>query len=725
MSFETQIAIEPAQITTLLRLRPRLRAQSWVDLAVPGENVWSLSWTRGTPISVTDVGFYPASVNGMPYTELEEVETYADCEADKGTYFYDEDTQTIFANFLDLGIGPTLESASPNGRIVYVEWDIYYATERLNWFSDPTNSGSGDQVWEGGLQKPPIPQQGNPDLLFGFSPIRATDIQIIVADGDLMDILNDWSIRSSLVKVWECAGKLATGNISEVFTGVAGNYNMVQGVLSISVSDPMEVIDQAIETQQASVSDYPNLDPSKEGAEIRRVFGLINGFVPINITFDDTPSTTGNRTWLVSQEQANKAQLTLNVVSGSPSNTTDYTKLVTASGLRAGDSVILLCSGVAKYVNLIEVDYVTNIIRHTFILGRTDAPGDTVQRGFISRLTIGDGEGNAYSLSYGRDWTEVDLPNDTKGFQLADNFEASIPGFPAPFDPSTMTPYLSVYGTTLVPKKLDGITDFCTVAQAGGMLANPIAILWQILRTEVRIFRQLVTFDEAAWFALASSIERGIGVALPEESGGRSGSWKEIIQEILQSELLRLHIRINGGFAELTITRDGPTGTAASVVDQNTVSSWNWSWGYSDTYAVVNYEYNHREYDEGFHWVESQSIISPVNNMALYFHRSEQEIDVKGLHYDDDDAGEVANQLSAIFGERRAALIGVIPPREMLLNIGDTVTVGSKFLPGAAVDGNLSERDFKLTQHAKSPQGITVTLEDQKGVENFQGDWTP
>lgn len=717
MTFSANIDKAFPEITTLLSFRPRIRVTSWVNQNVVGQNVWSCSWTRGNV-----VGIYDRSFN-----TLEEEDTYAAMAADKGTWFFNETTETLYANFEDLP-DPLLESSNPNFRVALVEWDVFFATKPLNWYRNPKDSGSDDQVWEAGLMKPPVPAQGNPDLLFGFSPLRVTNVDIAVADGQLLDLLHDWSINGSRLKVWECAGELAIANISEIFTGVAGSYSLQGGVLSIEVTDPLLLVQQAIEPKYISGDTFAGLDPQKDGAPLRRVIGCVEGFIGLNVDYGATPSTSNNRDWVVSQGQSNKAQITRAINTGA-ANTTDRTYLVGGvDGFRIGDSIIVEQGGTPTYgIFVLNVNYASGYIDHTTIIGRTVSSGDEVHRGFIGTIRWNNGEGAVWHLAYGRDWTETDFAQDSKGFVLANNFEAnhSSGGAPAIFDPTQHTLYCTVYGDALAPKKLDGITNFCSLAKNGGALANPVGILWNILRDEIRTFREVVTLDEEAWFDLAQDMERTIGFALPEESTGSWGNWKEIVQQILQSELLRLHVEIKDGLSVLTITRDGPMGDADMDVSQEQLASPSWSWDYSDTYDEVAVEWGHREFDSTFYYGATQYRYTAVSNVARYLHRVSQTLDVKTLHYEGDHAAEVRDQLLAILSERRGVLAGVLPPSFIEKSIGQVVDYGSKFLPGAAVSGQINTRAMKLQRHAKSPAGVTVTLEDQKGIEDFTGDWEP
>ncbi len=705
MSFATNIERAAGEITSLLSFRPRMRLQDWDVVAAPHASCHSMAWDERFTVGLYDESF----------TSMDEQESLDDCEANDGSWFHDRDAGILYANFTAPG---------PNGRVITVEFDRFFATKTLNWFRDPRDSSSEDCVWHGGLIQPPVPSQGNSDLLFGYTPISVSAVQLAVPDADVLELLHEWSINASRLKIWQCAGPIRAENISEVFTGLAGNYSMQGGVLSIEITDPLALMNQIIEGDVFELADFPNIEPGKVNAPIRQVYGCVHGFVPVNIDYDGTPSTTVNRDWVVSAGQANKAQLVAVIDHLSGSNDGSHSKVDDASGFFPGDSIVVEQTGAPTYgIFVSSVNYLTNVITHTAIAFRTIAAGDEIRRGFIGNVVIQDEDGQSFSLAYEQDWTEQDFAADTKGFSLANGFEVGIPGFPNPFTPGTHQIYVHTYGSTLAPKKLDGITAFGPVADKGGAYSNPIGILWGIFRDEIRTFREVVLLDEASWVALGDSIERPVGFALPATSSGSFGTWADVIRQLLQCELLRLHILIANGTSTLTITRDSPTGAAAAAAGQEELRAPSWSWSYNDVYDKVRVFYDFREKDVSQFFGGIPFAVNLVSNVARYLHRVSGQLEMSTLQFDNLDAGVIAQQIADILSERRGILTGVLPASFTERVIGETITYSSKFLPGEAVSEQANERPYKLQKHSKSAQGVTVTLEDQKGIEDNAGDF--
>lgn len=704
MSFSNEVKKPFQEITTLISIRPRWLARGWEDELVSGQNVFSLPWENGNVAAVCDESF----------SSLEQKNSLAEVEGQKGSFFFDEQEKLVYANFEDNA------QPDPNQRVVVIEWDLFFSTEQKNWHVDPQDSSSKDQVWEAGLVKPPVPSQGNPDIYFGFAPTRVTDVQIVLGEGSsLMKYLHDWSVFGSRVKIWECAGEFSAANISEIFVGVAGSYAMQGAVLSIEVTDPLNLINQQVEPKYFGFSDFPALDPRKEGAAIRRIYGAVSGLVPVNVDYNATPATNANRTWCVGQGSvAESPSLVALIEASDPGNDSTHTVVDDAFGFAPGDWIVVEQNGTPSYTMISNVNYDTNVIEHLPLFGRTVAAGDEVRRGFIGAISLTQDRFTVF-LSPERDWTEVDLANGTKGFVLADNFESNLSSAWQPFDPDRMQISVVAYGSTVTPKKLNGVDPLCDVSRHGGAVANPIGILWDILRKDIRTFKELVQFDEQSWTDLAAASERIVGFALPRNSADQFGQWREVIEVLMQGEFLRLHTLIQNGSSKLMITRDEPLGAVDADVSQNDLAAPAYSYSYSDVYDSVRVEFGYREFSsDGF-----QYSILVDSKRAKFFHRISQPFQMDSFYILSSDAEQVALRYASILGERRGVISGTLRPEFMENKIGDTIRYESKFLTGFAANGQINERRYRLSEHAKSPRGIAITLDDQKGIENFEGDW--
>lgn len=685
---------------TLVSIRPRNRRTGWTVNGTYG-NVYQTPWTELV------VGVYGNSLDSA-----DEASDLADCAATDYSWFHSNGV--LYFN------PPSFGSGNPNNDVTVIEWDMLLSTDHLNWYREPKTLASGEAIWEGGLIKPPVPTQGYTDLLFGFSPIQITSIQAQVADGKWLERLHDVTFLGSRVKVWECDGELSFSNISEKFIGAGKNYSIRDGVLTVQVVDPLSLLDEQIEGSYFDTTTFPNLDPQADGHSIRKLYGFVSDMVPTNIDYAATPSTTDNRNWVVCEgpfvDQANLSRLINHL---SPNNTATTTQLFDASGFLpssvffSGDKIVIKDGGVDKYATVTAVNYGTNVITHTSIGARAPVVTDFVSRGFVGSISITDGPTTYFPL-YGRDYTAVGFLGNTAGFILLNNFEAAL-GMPT-FDPSTMVISCRAYGNAVLPKRLDNVTDFGALSDQGGTFSNPVVILWDILRNQINNFERVVPLDETGWLDLADDFDRPVGILIPDEATQDFPSWKEVIQRLLQTEILKLHYKQSAGLVSLTITQTGSSGAAVGTASQDEFREAEFDYNFDDLYYQVTLTLATRgNFNTPLLLAQYQS------NIARFLHRVFSKFSMDCLFQYQSDAQIVAQRILAILNDRRGTVSLILPQDFSTTKIDDTVTVSSDHLPGFVKSVSINSRDYVVIQHSKAPNGIGLLLDDQKGINDFGG----
>lgn len=703
MAFLDNIENAIDKVTVLARIRPRYRITAWI-FNFPNTDVFVTQWRQKQVNAVYSQSFESA----------QKVDSILACENTDYSFFHDEDAGLLYFN-------PT-GTRNPVADVTVVEWDWLVASEELNWFLDPTSSVSGDAVWSGGIIKSPIPLQGGTDLALGFLPIQISSIEIQFSNGEQLEFAHAWSLNKAQIKVWQCVGDLRPENISEVFTGVCGNYNIRDGAISIQVYDPIKSLEDRYDGKLFNGIDFPSVDPNFIGTAIPLIYGFNRLVTPVNIDYSGTPSTTNNRDWCVSEgDIANAAELSRLIDHTSGNNTATTTQLFDASGFHGefffnqGDSIIIKDNGVNKYARITAVDYDTNIITHSSIGARSPVVTDTVERSFVGIITIRDG-GAFFDLQYGRDYLTSNFANGTRGFILTDNFEANYGGLSI-FDPSSMILTCRVYGDATLPKKLNGITDFGEVAQKGGAYSNPVTIAWDILRNKVRRFGEIILLDETSWSALSTAFDRPVGVVIPPYGSDSFPSWQEVFKSLLQSELLKLHYKIDSGLTKLMITQIGPSGSAVKEISTAEISGAEFNYSYDDIYeeVIANGQAN-------FPFGLSVKF-RPDSQVGKYLHRSGKSFEFNTLFAFQDDLEIVAQRMAYYLSERKATLSAVVPLEYLTVNIDDSLTVKNEYLPGFPLGDVMRSRDYSLIQHSRGARAVSVILDDKKGVEDNAGDW--
>jgi hypothetical protein len=706
VSYLENIENPSEKITTLVSIRPRLRLTGWVQ-----HDTFTNTWFKAFDQRLI-VGVY-----GSSFDSAEEEASISDCNSADYSWFYDSENEILYFN-------PN-GSADPNVLITVVEWDWLIATESLNWFRNPADNTSGDAHWPGGLVKPAIPTQGNLDLLYGFSPVQVTTLEVQIADGENLKYLHDWSLNKSQVRVWQCAGPLETGNIQEVFRGAGGRNSMSGGVFRLEVRDPLYILDEEFEFKTFRAVDFPSLDPAKLNQPIPIIYGAAPFFEPVNIQYNETPGTSTNRQWVVSEGSvADSASLVLSV-DPSGTNNGSVTTLISADGLypgdaivtlSQGDTVILTDNGTPHYVRVDQVDYSTRQILHGDIGSRNPQPTDTVTRSFVGNVIIFEND-LPVGLRFGRDYNVTDFANGTRGFTLVNNFESNVSM--STFDPLNMPIEVRAYGDKTLPKKLNNTDDFGELSQKCGAMANPVTIIWDIFRKRIPKFDQIIDLDEEAWEDLATSFDRPVSLVLPKQGEFRV-RWREVIIDLLKTELLYLSYE----FSSLTITQKNLIKPTGKGLDDDELFSPEYSFDYEDVYSRVRVLLNLGEI-ESFHLFSAPlKIISRGGpGTADYLHIENRTFETESLFWIGADGINLADRLAFILSERSGRLTCQVPVGKISTDINDRVEVISNRLPGFELDGTINTRPYSVLQHTKSSRGVTLVLDDQKGIEDNSEDW--
>lgn len=720
MSFSANKNLPKNKAITLVRLRPRIRVTGWIsDIAAP--DIYRATWSENVYGLMVD--------SATDY--LQEAASENECEDTPNTYFVNAPGKAIVLNS---------PAVNPNEAMVIVEWDVHLASRDLRWFKNPMDANSGNRFWSGGIVSAPAPTQGNQDLIFGYSPIQSTGISVQVADGFLMPYLHSWSLYGSPIKVWQCIGELKAENISELFVGTGGDMNMQDGVLEIGVQDPLRLLDGKWAGDTFVMDDFSALDPIASGWPIREVFGFLPTFLPVNIDFPSIggPTIYTNRKWVVQKGTLlNSAALQTIIDWGPGVNNAFTTRVVDASHFMVGDSILITENATLKPTSITAVDYDTNTISHLGIGARAQGIVDTVARGFCSKVSIratpeGDRREIYYDLRYGVDYTEEEFAKGTIGIHLVDNFEGGtlFPDTGYVFDPQRHRLHVSVYGKKALPKKLDGVTDFGSLAYYGGTAGHPVVILWDILTTKIPAFKDIVPLDEPAWEAMAGSFDRTIGLAVPAEQNQEFPTWKAVAQQLFQTELLRMHFKIESGLSVLTITQTGLAEGGGKAVTSHELISPGFEWEFQDIYSRLVFALNLGELREKeleidrhstYLYPDMESEASPLR-AAAYLHRSEKSFGFQSLFSFEPDAQLVAWRVAKLIGERRGLIRAFLPRSFIEESIDDNASVQLERLTGFPVTAQTKIRNYKLTQHQKSAEGVRVILDDQKGIQD-SGRW--
>jgi len=611
------------------------------------------------------------------------------------------------------------DSTAPNsGDFIVVEYEIYVGTFDIHWHRLPTDDSSDAVYFDPRIVKSPVIKQSSTDTLFGFFPTSSTSIELSNTDHYFESVISDSSFNKATIKVWHLLGATSEDNFRIVLTGSMSSVSYNQETISIQILDETNVFDQeyrhSVGSSFFSSSDFPNIDPAFIGRPIRQVFGVVNGVLPVNIDYNySAPTTSNNRIFVVKNGQSNLGNTIGTVTSGS---TTTVTNVVSADGFIVGDSIWLdRAVGTDQYVVVTAVNYGTNQITHAAIGGGAMTAGDLVKRSFVSNVFVVR-DNVKYSLLYGRDYTEsTALANSCSGFTLVNNFEAAVSL------PSALNPGDKIFCSVRGDKSVDTIGGgaFGSNNQSLGCLSQAVVIIYRIMKTYLGLSESDI--DTSAFTSLQSSNSVTVGFSVPDSSGEDFKTYKDIISEIMRTAMLRLGKNTSGKWSLMQI---GPMGSPSKTIEDDEIQmgSVSYTFDYSDVVSDVVVEYAKQDLGEVVDGGVSTS--SSSSETAKFLHSQRRQKTVPSLHYDATEAATLAQRYSFALAERRGILTIQTKNRFFDVLLGDVIRLSRQKIPGYSYAvGTTRTKDFVVIETLKSLNRVTLTLDDQKGIEDNSGSW--
>jgi len=664
-------------------------------------SVYSASFTYGHVSSVT--------IDGVALTEGASVVLSA------GEFFYADDVLYVRKS----------DSTSPASNFVVGTYELYFGTKDEHWFRDPLDDSTDDIYYEAKIEKSPELKSDITEALFGFQPIQRSALSLINADHELERHVYDSSFSKARIRLWhvlrEKAGTdIDIDNIKLVYDGLLGNFSYEQSrvrIESTSAEDELNVDYRNDEESFYSLSLFPNLDPRASGYPIRYVYGVVDGFVPVNVDFVDseTATTSDNRNFAVIGEQANLNNVTATV--GGGTHTTTRTYLAALLGLRVGDHVFMdRASGTDNYAIITAVG--ANYIEHDVLPDGAMTNGDTVKRSFVGSITIIQ-EGVVYRPLFNRDYTTNGaMAGGVSGFVFTDNFEANL-SMPSTFTSNDQI-FCRVYG-----RKNDltlGGPSFGSNDTESGNITNPVMVALDLYKRTLGISESRLN---AASFTAALALRTdALGFSIPESNSGRFPKVKDILTNIIESSFLSFYVDND---LLWTVKAVEPLGASTIEIDDTEIliDSISYDFSYRDLYSDFLVEYNYRELTESLvNSSDARSTVSSTSDVATNLHGISRQKTIGSLHFKTSDATECVNRYKFLFGDRFGQIEIKAKNRFFQTEVGDVLEISRTKLPGFAYDPDVDQtKKFSVSAVTKNRTTITISAFDQKGIEDNSGSW--
>lgn len=651
--------------------------------------------------------------------------TKASDTADVGTggdWFYDVAAQVLYFD----------DGSNPGSSTVVATYELYLGTVDASWYRDPLDNTTRTVYFEPLITKSPSIEQSSTDDLFGFLPTVSSSIVISNTTQFLQQHLYQSSFNLASISVYHYLGTLTVANTKLILNGFCSNVSYKQQT-SIQIFDNRALFDE--EFRHVSGMNFfasgtlSGLDPDYEGKPVRKVFGIKNKLIPVNIDFNsENPSTTNNRTWVVMNPDDNLVSLSA-TVPASPSSTTTRTYIDDADGFRVGDTV-RINSATDSYVEITSVNKTgDNYVEHAAIAGAASS-GDTVDRGFIGNVVLYR-EGNVpLKLKYIQDYTiYTDATNKLSGFTLVDNFESNYSSSGQMFNNSgsnatTLLPtdlvYCRVYGTT--NQETLSASSFGSDSSETANLSQAIVVIYSILKNNLGLAESEI--DTANFTSLQSSISDEIGISIPEDSNKDFPKYRDILSQIFQTLLIKFLINDDGKYS---ISQTGPLGSVDKTIEDDEIikNSFQYDFDYKDIVSKIIVEYDSNEVSNKNQTGSlSYSSVSSDSELAEYLHIVQKQKTFKSLHFSQSEAQTLADRLRYALGDRRGKFKFKTKNRFFDTTLNDIIRVTRTRLPGFAFDSaSTRNRDGAVLKANKNLSDIEIECDDQKGIEDNSGSW--
>jgi hypothetical protein len=464
----------------------------------------------------------------------------------------------------------------------------------------------------------------------------------------------------------------------------------------------------------------------------RTASSLVSGatcrvYKPINIDYSSTPSTTNNRKWLTHQKDLGTAGTgsdgtLVYHVNNAATNTAVKSTFIETPLVRIGDTMVIQRSGTNRYARITGVDRAAKTVDHDAIAGSA-APGDTATRFFVANVDIEDPDGNIYNLKAGRDYTMlIDDTYNIRGFTLINDIEAAFAFSSSPFDPSTWKIRCNVYGR--VGGDVYGNADpVSSVVTNGGVSGRTVTAIFHLLQDAYfDVLNELSTTE----FQAVEDSSLSIGLVIPDSrETSEAPTYRDTLSRLLTSNLYKLALTEEDDTIKLGITELQPFQAGGDYsADELNHKGLEFTHDYAN--VVSDVQVSCLPHDVQFHTEAlTKSFASAESPAAKNLHFISKLLQVDSLLADEDDAQTLADRLSYALGERRGYYtVDLELPYVNKANLGQSYDLIRQHMPGFSyADGTQHTRQLAIAEVTKNARTVTMTLEDQKGVQDNSANW--
>lgn len=631
-----------------------------------------------------------------------------------GSMYYDSVNEYLYVWLIDSG--------DPNSSFVVAYWDYYASTDHKIWHRDPLDESTEEIYWNPVIAQSPVFQQSSSDILYGYLPVQTSAISIINSDHFWEPIIYGSSFNKSPIRIYHQVGDLDSDNIKLVYNGLMSDVSYTGGTIEVSCVDSADIFSN--EYRQVSTDDSffsedtfgaadiptstPGLDPNFIGAPIRTIIGDVKGFTPVNISYvTENPTTSHNRSWVVCNDAPDLVKELVFEVNnpyglGTPGTTT-------TTGISGSPLPTSFNKG--GFNDIVYFDRVSGtdelqLQKSTFIdigfgqafshsaLASPMADGDHVYKSWIKAVYIVQ-DGVVYTAGYKRDFINADFAGGTTGFTFTSGMESNI-GLPRTLSPSDKV-FCDVSG-----RPINNVTDFIlhVLDKAGIPSAD--------------IDDTTILANERIIYDYNDPTPSKIGFAIPSTAQDSFPTLKTLLVDALLNNFSKLYIDSNGLWTTKLIDSYSKTD---SVDDLDIVKgSIEYSFSYADMVSSIVLDYGFTENSLDGNFSASSYKKTGSSQEAILLHGVDKQKTFRSLY---NEAGTILllGILANVYFERSGRLKITTNRKLFNANLGSTIEVNRTKLPGFEYSSDtLRQRNFYPVTITKTPNGVELILDDQKGI---------
>jgi hypothetical protein len=695
MTYSTLLENEGANAQFLCVMVPARRVSSWTLFS---GSVYSNAFDYGYVVGV--------AVNGTDLT----LGTSSSLSA--GEFYWDQEASTLYVR--------KSNSAAPlAGDWIIVTYELHVATFDAHWFRVPDDDTTTVVYFEPVVTRAPSIKSTLKDLAFGLLPVQSTSITLNNSERIFEAHMYDGSFAGKEIRVYHWLGELDTDNMHLVMKGRMGEATYSDNTVNIKVFSGVDVFDKEFRStgtlQFYSLTDYPSIDSNYIGRAIRSVYGVVDGFPLVNISYvSQDPTTSDNRVYAVRANGAS-SHAVVATVAASPAPTTTACWLNSAAGFKVGDS-IRFDKTTDEYRRITYIDYGTNEIQYDTLSSGAPVATDTVSRGTVGWIDIQQG-GLTYQAQYVRDWTESVDANGVLLVTLSTSLESNLSM------PETLAVYDQVYARVYGKKNtltLGGNPHGTNDSELGN-LTSIGAILYDLLKTYQGLDES--ELELSSFTALLADAPEAVGFAVPAKSSDDYPKIKTILAKILQAGFIRLYLNDD---QKWEANRLMPISSTTREIDNDEIleGSLDYEFGVSDIYSDFVVKYAEREQSGSPQGGTGYSLSKGSSEIAMYLHGVARTMSVDTYFVKDSEADSFVARLSALYGDRQGTISFNTKNRFFDAEMDERITVRRLALPGFSYDTDTErERDFAIVELTKGLRQVTISLSDLKGVNENSGEF--